>query len=405
MAIKGVLLDVDGVVLAGAKRPSEEWSALDKGLSDRGLLVGLMTSDAYDTVSSSLEAANIRYDSLHSTQVTGKAKPGGSLVESFCTQHGLQPNETLVLGKDERSVLEAMNGRSLGFHAHGAGNSRYGIRIDNARQFFEYMDIFFRKEHLWYARFDGFDGRGKGVHVRALIDGNGAGSATLKTLLYRTLKERTDSEYRGFSLSKFLMLHLLASAFLDGFLSLDRNQVYWQIYPGHSPKSDPPPVVAAILRGLTLFRSKMASLRRHKIATRSHTSRVAGDTVGINLANQLRTLVLGKTPTVHGRRVFVLDDFTTEGYSHEAARAFFYAAGATDVFSLAVGNYGSRYRIQTPRTKNALKFNPYSANQLNDDDFSVKVEHLSLDADALGEFRQSARALSDAEILAHLYPE
>lgn len=404
MAIRGVLLDVDGVVLGGNGRPVKAWPALSAGLRERDLIIGIMTSEPARLVSARLTAAGTDYDSLHSTQETGKEKPGGSLVEAFCDAHGLAPHETLVLGKDQRSMLEALNGRALGFHARPLGPSQYGIPVDHPDEFFEYVDIFFRKTHLWYARYEGHDAAGRVVHVRALIDGNGAGSPILKQLLYQTFKLRAEPEYQGVPLSKFLMMHLIASAYLDGFFSADRNRVYWQVYPGHSPTSVTPPLVTAILQGLTLFRSQMAKLTRRVAAERSHTSRVARSTENIDLANQLRTLIIDRASKVKGRRVFVLDDFTTEGYSHEAARTMFYAAGATEVVSLTVGKYGTRYRVFSPNSAASRKLNPFEANTLTVGDFLESVEHMQVDPEALVEFRQSARALRDSKIAAKLYP-
>lgn len=45
------------------------------------------------------------------------------------------------------------------------------------------------------------------------------------------------------------------------------------------------------------------------------------------------------------KNIIVIDDFITEGYSTECARNLLLKAGASNIISLGIGKYGSRYSI------------------------------------------------------------
>ena len=241
----------------------------------------------------------------------------------------LQAHEIVVVAEDRFGYIEALNGRSFSFHAEWSGvESDYGLKVASGQELLDYLDIFFGKTALWYATLDTVDDRGRPVVLRTLIDARGAGSSALKQAVISTLKDQIDVNQGGASLAKALMLHMISSAYLDGMLSVDRNQGLWQIYPGHSPTSIAPPIISAALEGFKIFRTRAAAngyygLRRHAAALKSSAARWNQQHDRVLFTNQMNSVNLTPGSRVEGKRVVVLDDFCTDGLSLDTARAAF----------------------------------------------------------------------------------
>jgi hypothetical protein len=413
LGLRGILFDFDGpLVVDHTCTPRDGVIDLLKALNERGLIFGAMSNRPkadIETRSAKAFGGPLALDSIHCATDPGcKKKMGGSLVASFCQNHGLMPHEILVVGDDKQGVVEALNGRAFGFHASwGDGVSEYGIHVDTPEELLDYLDVFFLKKHYWYAAYSGCDSRGRVVELRSLIDGNGAHSENVKKAIIETLKERKDARFAGASFSKFLMAHMLASAYLDGLFSAERTQLLWQVYPGHDKGSKPPPVIQATIESFKLFRSKASEkdyygIRRWKTASRSSTARVGGDPkdrAKITFGNQLSTICLAKGTKVSGKRVYVIDDFCTEGYSLEAARNLYSAAGAKIVYLFAFGKYGDRFQVDVP-DQDLIR--PFVETKYNDADFTAKTVHVHIDPEALPEFIQSLKRLKGSPIAGKL---
>ncbi len=405
MGIRGILIDLDGPLLVdGSSTPRASVRDFVTALKERGLFVGAMTNQPVIDSTIRLEKSGLRVDTIHcSGHPECKNKPGGTLVAHFCNTHGLQPHQILVIGDDDFGFIEAMNGRAMGFHAAwGMGDGKYGIHVETPQEFLDYLDVFFMKDALWYAKYTERDSAGRDVILRTLIDANGAGSPALRSAVLQTLKDRNDANVAGASLSAFLMMHMIASLYLEGFLSIDRKEVLWQIYPGHSPASQPPPLIQAAIEGFRLFRSKAAvkelyGLTRWREALQSHVARQsAADRSKVRFQNQISSVYLAEGTRVEGKRIFVIDDFCTEGYSLEAARNLYFAAGARSVNLFAFGKYGDRYVEVVPELGTAIE--PYKQKAYKDGQFDFATVHADIDADGLTEFTASARRLRGSPI-------
>lgn len=255
MAICGVLLDLDGTLLKpGTTLPQPGIPEFIADLKRRDLVVNAMTSRPANESNLRLLESGLDIDDLHCAGHEGcKAKPGGTLVARFCGENDLERHEVLVIGDDRTGVFEALNGRAFGFHATWGGvECEYGIHVGTPEEFLDYLDVFFMKKTLWYSKRTDRDVRGRPVVFRARIDANGAGSETVKSAILRTLKDKSDARVNGVSMSSFVMMHMIASAYLEGLLSVDRKQALWQIYPGHSVTSTPPPLIRAAVRGFKI---------------------------------------------------------------------------------------------------------------------------------------------------------
>jgi hypothetical protein len=362
------------------------------------MVVGAVSSSG--SVAKRLQQSNLSVDGLYEAPRCG-SKGSGNYVATFCGDFGFDRQHCLTVWDDFYGFKEGLNGRTLGFHAEwGGGFSKYGIRLERPDELLQYLDVFFRKTAPWFAQLDTADQIGRVVTVRALFDGNGAGSQTIRNATIRTLKDRERTELYGASFSLFLLTHMLTSAYLDGLLTTARDQVFWQIYPGHDPSSAPPPVIQDSIEHLTLFRGKAAGkksgLTRFVKATQSHAARIANRRSVVTFNNQMSSIVLVKGTNVEGKRVFVIDDFTTEGYSLEAARQMFFGAGARSVDLLAFGKYGTRYGLQTPMDESLVE--PFQKKTYADADFDETQDHMTQNHEALSQFVESLDRLRDTTI-------
>uniref|UniRef100_E6QWP7 Uncharacterized protein n=1 Tax=mine drainage metagenome TaxID=410659 RepID=E6QWP7_9ZZZZ len=395
-----MLFDLDGPLLVdGTTTARQGVAAMIDALHKLGIVVGAVSSSG--SVGDRCGRSGLAIDGVYEAPRCGK-KGSGDYVKAFCKDNGFEPHNCLTVWDDVYGFREGINGPTLAFHAEwGGGRSAYGIRLEKPVELLQYLDVFFLKEALWFAKLDGTDGAGRSVTVRGLIDGNGAGSEAIRRAVFKTLKERQDVRVNGVSMPMFLLTHMLTSAYLDGLLTSGRDQVLWQIYPGHSPASTPPPLIQASFQHMNLFRSKASVKGRYGLnrmidAKQSHTERIADNRQAVKFINQMNSVALIPGTNVRGKRVYVIDDFTTEGYSLEAARQFFYAAGARSVHLFSFGKYGSRYHVEVP--SDGVAVSPYNLTTYREADFHEAQKHMQLDTHALDEFVASLERLKDTTI-------
>jgi len=268
------------------------------------------------------------------------------------------------------------------------------------------LDVFFMKKALWYSWLDSKDQIERPILFRALIDANGAGSEKVKNAILRTLKDKSDETVNGTSISAFLMMHMIASSYLEGLLSVDRKQALWQIYPGHSRTSTPPPLIQAAIRGFKIFRSKAADdaygLTRWQNALQSHLLRQGSgkEKEQVRFINQVNSVCIAKGTNVEAKRVIVLDDFCTKGFSLEAARNLYFSAGAESVSTFAFGRYGKQYVEVSPQQKKTIK--PYAHAEYDETDFHQVWTTTNTDDAALTEFTKSLTRIKGSSIGAKL---
>jgi hypothetical protein len=402
VAIKGVLFDLDGALL------KTDTSRIQPGVSEMLANLGARNIAASAMSMSSSGARRAATSSLPIGAFFGQeygSKGTGKLVAAFCDDNGFEPHEVLTVFDDQYGFREAINGCTAGFHAEwGGGQSKYGFRLEQPHELVEYLDVFFLKKHLWFGRLDASDGDNRAVVLRALIDGSGAGDAMVKSAIYKTLKDRQDVQFaNGTSFTSFLMTHLFASAYLEGLFSSHRDQIFWQIYPGSSPQSVPPQIIQTSIARFKVFRSRSSLLNasglcRFVAAQQSHKARMADNRDAVKFTNQMNSVALTAAfkKSVKDKRVYVIDDFTTKGYSLEAAREIFYAAGARSVYLLSFGKYGTNHVVQTPAP--GISIVPTKIGKFKEADFLGRSVPLTIDTRALTEFITSMRLIANTSI-------
>lgn len=403
MPLRGILFDLVGPLILGDDgKQQNDAETMIAECNKRGLIVGAMSGRSRSLSTRALAKSGLVVDSLHCTGDSGcdKNKGSGDLVAAFCADNSLQPHEIVVVADEKFGMVEALNGKAFGFFA--TGQYTWGIKVDSHQEILEYIDVFFMKNALWYAKYDGFDAKGNAVTLRCLIDGNGAGSQLIKTAIIKTLKEREEPLiYGSISFPKFLMMHLIASMYLEGLLSRERRQFLWEIYPGHKPESEPSPIVNAVLSGFKIFRSKGDNaIERWRLALQSSKARRGDDRGQVKFANQISSIKLGRKSKASGKRVNIVDDFCTEGFSLEAARHLFNAAEAEEINLFAFGKYGPRFAVQTAEKATVVR--PHDELTYADDAFKTKIVAVDINEAALPEFQESLKRLRGSSIAGKL---
>ena len=166
----------------------------------------------------------------------------------------------------------------------------------------------------------------------------------------------------------FLLNQLFCSIYLD---DLPQNLDYWTTYPGHAKGSEINKFMSQFLeRGVKEFRDKYIPIfHRHSTAVKSAFKRTSGGNV--DFENQIKTvnIIPAMNGKIEGKSILVIDDFTTSSFSFEWARNLLLQAGADSVILVAVGKYGNKYRIYSP--KDEVSWDPYSECVLNESDFNI----------------------------------
>ncbi len=289
----------------------------------------------------------------------------------------------VYLGDAKNDLYETVHHDVALFHAGWAGTPlQYGIPVSDPDRFVDAVETFFLKTSLWYYRVDDRDYRQRLVTVRALLDPDTAIDTGIRTLL----KENVDRQRGAYALSEYLSLHLLASLYLEGWHERHGGQApIWCIYPGHTGGRN-----VLLARGATiisrLFRGQAQPdlIQRHREAPKAAFLRWKGESP--RLDDQLQTIRLtAQKPGCAGRRVIVIDDFTTESHAFETARNFLLNAGAADVVCVAVGKYGSTYTAYSPLP--TATWDSYQPSTLKRADFLAKSARYQIDPAALAGFQ------------------
>ena len=175
-----------------------------------------------------------------------------------------------------------------------------------------------------------------------MTDSLGGGDLNLQNALRRFLKDRQDFPVGPFQFGDVVALHLLGSIYSAG---LAQSTDTWTVYPGSRRTSGANASLAPfIANAARLFRKSYVGdlLIRHTDALDSGQTRAQGGQVGFS--NQINTVQLNPAHRrkIEGKRIVVVDDFETNGYSLECARNLLLLAGAASVTCIAIGKYQMR---------------------------------------------------------------
>jgi len=308
--------------------------------SNPPVFLKLKASGLWDQIDHLVESADV-----------GAPKRGPAWVDEFVKRTGLRPNEFFYVGDSDNDMVTATRGPMTYAHAMWSPEppSAYGLRALSPVWVVNVVRHIFMKRHPWYWTLDGTDGHGRPVQAMTLIDADGAGNDATKRALLRLLKDDIDIPIRNapMMLRQFVMLHMLASVYDS---NLFGGTQLWTTYPGHT--GTPNDVMGDFLKvAAKLSRNNYTPdlFIRHKEAIRSRDARKQDGPVG-GLRNQLETMHVNidYLDSIVGKRVLLLDNFLTWGYSTEGGRTLLLQAGAAEVVVACVAKYGPRISVISP---------------------------------------------------------
>jgi Haloacid dehalogenase-like hydrolase len=391
MAVKAVILDLDGTLIDRGGKQVAGIAAMLFELRRSGLKVAIASNRP--GALTKLQTAGIAYDLLLTKSSVGANKGSPIWVATACSSFGLSDNEVVWLGDGDLDMRSAVNGGVILFAAVWSDqNFQWGIPVGTPDLFRLYLNEFFTAPAGWYYQLSSKDTNGNTVETRALIDGSGAGIQALKSDLLGFLKYGSYPTIGRIAMPTldFMTYHILSSVYADG---LYRTADTWTIYPGSRGGANP---ALSTLAGpfARLFRDRFVPdlLERHTRAKDQGETRQAGGNV--DWTNQFNTIRLNPQhrQRIDGKRIRVIDDFITQGFSAECARILLTEGGATEVVVISIGKYGT-WQWVASKAK-GYTWDPYTAVQHPPRSFSAARTSGTIDQEPLATVRESYQQIA-----------
>lgn len=242
---------------------------------------------------------------------------------------------------------------------------------------------------LWYWRL-GY-APGHEPCVRALLDGTGARRDQVRAALVQLTKKSRDCQLPdGGSFGEFVYGYLLDALRRDPMCA---QAHLWTCYPAHSGPSDMLPLLSTYLptAGPLSADAYLHLLVRHRPAIKAAYARRRG--LPVTFADQVQTVHVdgAHRSALRGRRILVLDDYTTRGFSFEWARLLLLAAGAAGVVCVSLAKCGLTYERQTLRPGRTC--DPFHPVTLGAGDFAADTATVTPYYKALRCFREGLRQM------------
>jgi hypothetical protein len=254
-------------------------------------------------------------------------------MRAILDAHGWSAPEVFYVGNAQEDVLAAFHGGFPLLNAKWHGNnSPYGFEFASPKEIASFVDCccLIPKDWFWGVE------RGK-LRVYSIAPFAEHSRAYPQGAIYSTDAKQAVKQDAGNI--RFWGLLMAARIHLSG---IGTKIDFVAPYPGHKTTSKKTKLMNAIavVSGSLGARYLFDFIERHSDAEKSQTLRTTGGSPSPK--NQLSTIKLNPTPTrtgpkrlkyvnkpkLKGKTVLVVDDICTEGYSLEASRAFFEAAGA-----------------------------------------------------------------------------
>ena len=402
MSIKGVVFDVSGTLLQTTGPPWPKSIAVPQpgveemldALKALGLTIVAVSNDP---VRAPLQGAGLlnRIDHVLERSDVGKAKGSTLWIDKFRELTGFEPHQLFYVGDSDHDMFTASWGPMIYAHAvWSCPPGQYGLKAPSPTWVVNVVEYIFRKEHPWYWTLQTTDGAGRAVRAMTLIDADGAGRPQVKQRLIWLLKDDIDSPIptTPMTLREFVMLHMLASVYHS---NLFGGSQFWTTYPGRA--GVPNTIMGDFLNvAAKLSRSKYADdlLIRHTPAQRSRDARHQGG-IFEALRNQLETMNVGEEyrKKIKGKRILLLDNFLTMGFTTEGGRTLLLAANAAEVVVACVGKYGPTMYVTTPPNEH---WDPFARDRPAPTSFGLRQYSGTYHPEALDEFAASLEAIRNA---------
>jgi hypothetical protein len=396
VGVKLVMLDLDGTLIKDNDQAQPGTREMTASLKEAGLKIAVATNrrGAYQT-QQLLKGLGISYD-LVEDRAFANNQPKGSpaWITELCTYFKVQTNEIAYLGDTDNDMRTAVNGRVVYFHAGWTGTYPYGISVPRPQLFSLIIRECYMNPTGWYWQLATTDGRGRKVDVKALMDSRGAGISTFKNDMLGFLKDGKNPRVGPMTVGTFIAQHLLGNLYADGLLNVIDT---WTVYPSSKPDKSNTVLDYATRQMARLFRDKsVQALVRHTAAVDSGEARRDRKSVGFE--NQINTVHLNPEAkaAIRGRRIAILDDFMTAGYSMECARNLLFEADALEVTGINFCKYDPWPAIVTPDKDYA--WDGYEPTEHSMGSFQTRFKPGRANPDALTALRESYTRVSSFRV-------
>jgi hypothetical protein len=359
VAVRAVVLDLDGTLIDPRQQPIPGIPEMMEAL--RAMDLRLAVASNQPGAARKLERAGLAVDFILDKALIGVNKGSPAWVTRALEEFGIESNELVWLGDSDPDMRSAVNAGIIYFNAGWSKPAyAYGINLRSPFLLPLYLQEFFQKPISWFWQFNGVDRQGNRVTAKAMMDANGAGIPAFKNDLISFLKEGGNPRVGPMSVRGFIFLHFVGSVFGDPFY---RRVDAWTAYP--SSRGGVNPALGALVNVVArLFRDRYLGdlLVRHTPSIDSGEARLRGEEV--DFYNQSNTMRLNPEyrQRIQGKRIVVMDDFTTRGYSGECARQLLLEAGAAEVVCINVSKYGRDYWVIS-RGANDYAWDPYEVRE------------------------------------------
>lgn len=349
--IRVVICDGNGTL--ELPNPSSAIRDLVKTISSLGIELAITSNNYRSSIIKSVTKAGLSIpkiivtpEDFHKLKAKPEiVKPNPNFVYKVRDLTRVQLNEIIYIGDNDRTdIYCAINAGVLPIAARYSNSEmKYGLPFDSPKDLKNYLLTFAMQEAPYFGwRYSGscLD-TDTDIDVRALIGDHGG----LTNILEDVLKHQRDVRI-GSSIIRvrdLLFYYFVSQCYLSGLIN-DIDLVTF--YPGHQTNSLNPTLEQYSRKISKIFRDRFEPnlILRHQNALESKKQGA-----GRNIFEQFRTVQINPAckEKIVNKRILVLDDFTTHGYSLETARRMLSKAGAGHVVCLAIAKFRQRHSVTT----------------------------------------------------------
>jgi predicted amidophosphoribosyltransferase len=320
-----------------------------------------------------------------------KSQP--AFMEAVLDRERLSNIEVVYVGTSQKDFLAALHARILFLNAQWVrSESKYGFVFSEPVELMRFIDLFALKEHHWFYRID------TPIEYRSL----GPFSTMVESYAEYSAAAR-EAAKQGTTERHFFLNTLVASLYFSG--EIERID-YIACVPGHEVGYGNPAMNDVLTMLGQIFNKKYIPdlIVRHSAAPSQRAERQQRRDPGPD--NQLNSIHLTKLPLkkpterykspvpLKGKRVLLFDDFTTKGYSMEAARLFLAQAGASVTAVSWLKTINRPYTVLSV----ARTFNPFRPQTFQRDEIigqALQYEQYIGDRSAADELTTALRRFRD----------
>jgi hypothetical protein len=260
------------------------------------------------------------------SQGRGGWKPRREAIQYVLDAQEWSSEEVVYIGNTEDDMKTARSSRVLFLNAIWFTQSNtYGLQFDSPKAVGRFIDLFCLREHLWHFRI--LDGP---LEYYALSP-----YSTFRSEYESYSRSAEAALKRGTRDTDFWVKYLSSSIYFSG---IHKRVNYVAPYPGHQAGSGSPIIDDALVAFTNCFNTFYLRdlIVRHTTAPKSQHNRQTASP-----CRQLNTIRLNKCPLKpngqsrymnpplgNNKTVLVIDDFCTDGFSLETARAYIKTTGA-----------------------------------------------------------------------------